>query len=477
MADDPALQAALDALWEEHRSAKITTYEYNQRRRVLKEEARAKAAAAAATAAPADAAAPVATPAPGLTVVPASAPAAPAPAAPAAEAPPAPAADAAPAPAADAPPVALPAEGTGWLAREPKSWGMGGRGDDPAVRVVHPPTGSGVGNGKSFLFIFGLRVARDTDQMMVQRETEQLADDIEVLRAAGFTVVYDPQGGKKDFLDALYGQGEGVEGLVPAGIYWSAHGHDDGRIECCDGQLVSHTEVETAKVSPGLRLMVFGACYTGSFARTWRTALGGHPLVVGWGRPVTIDRAVEFLKSNAETDTDFDDLVTRYILSDTPIPPLPEQGTQPPSSESGRKELFSDRVAPISELLGAAWREQETYYEMMVGLHGGRRHVVRLFVLLGTNEYLEGRPLVGIEAEVGELSRIVEPEVLLSSTSVPSFARVTLVRGKNDMPDIVVQGFLVHANATNTDIAALAYQVARAADDLEFKLFGSDRNN
>jgi hypothetical protein len=44
------------------------------------------------------------------------------------------------------------------------------------------------------------------------------------------------------------------------------------------------------------------------------------------------------------------------------------------------------------------------------------------------------------------------------------------------MPDIVVQGFLVHANATDVDVAALAYQVARAADSLEFKIFGSDRN-
>lgn len=465
MADDDALKAALDALWEEHRAAKITTYEYNQRRRALKEEARLKAAAAAAAAAPPDAApadaasgeaAAVSTPP--LTIVPPAA---------SAEAPPAEATAEVPGP----------SEGGGsWLDRGPKSWGAPGRGDDPSVRVVHPPTASGVGDGKSFLFIFGLKVARDTDQMMVARETEQIQDDVEVLRAAGFTVVVDPQGGRKDFLDALYGQGEGVEGLIPAGIYWSAHGHDDGRIECCDGSLVAHTDVETAKVSPGLRLMVFGACYTGSFARTWRGALGGHPLVVGWGRPVTIDRAVEFLKSSAETDTDFDDLVTRYILADTPIPPLPEQGQQPAASTKGRKDELAARVAPISELLGAAWREQDTSFEMMVQLEGGRRHVVRLFVVLGTNEYLEGRPLVGIEAEVGELSRLVEPEVLLSATDVPGFARVTLVKGKNDMPDIVVQGFLVHANATDVDVAALAYQVARAADSLEFKIFGSDRN-
>lgn len=455
--DDTQLQTALDQLWEEHKAGNITTLEYNTRRRDLKAQARAKSAVAVATpegaeAAPAGDAAPVeSTPTPSLTVV-----------------------EAAPSEAssAEAAPAAAPAA---WGDSQPKHWGPKGRGDDPSVRETLPPLASGIGDGKSFLFIFGLRVSRDTDQMMVRRETEQIQDDIELLRKHGFTVVLDPQGGKQDFLDALYGQGEGVEGLVPAGIYWSAHGHDDGRVECCDGSLVAPGDVETAKVSPGLRLMVFGACYTGSFARTWRGALGGHPLVVGWGRPVTIDRAVEFLQSHEDTDTDFDDLVARYVLADTPIPPLPEQGQQPSAIEGARKEEVLPRVQNISDLLSGVWREQDNYVEIRLPLAGGRRHVVRLFVRLATHEFIEGRPLVGVEAEVGELSRLVEPEVLLQPIGVPGFARVTLVRGKNDMPDIVVQGFLPHANATDTDIAALAYQVARAADDLELRIFGSDR--
>ncbi|MBK8235450.1 MAG: hypothetical protein IPK74_07855 [Deltaproteobacteria bacterium] len=470
--DDTQLQAALDQIWEEHKAGNITTLEYNTRRRELKAQARAKSAGAAAVASPES----TSTPAP------ADAPSADAPSADA------PSADA---PSADATPPALtvvegaavtpsPSEApasapSAWGDSQPKHWGSRGRGDDPSVRETLPPLASGIGDGKSFLFIFGLRVARDTDQMMVRRETEQIQDDIELLRKHGFTVVLDPQGGKQDFLDALYGQGEGVEGLVPAGIYWSAHGHDDGRVECCDGSLVAPGDVETAKVSPGLRLMVFGACYTGSFARTWRGALGGHPLVVGWGRPVTIDRAVEFLQTHEDTDTDFDDLVARYVLADTPIPPLPEQGQQPPAVEGARKDEMLPRVQNISDLLSGVWREQENFVEIRLPLAGGRRHVVRLFVRLATHEFIEGRPLVGVEAEVGELSRLVEPEVLLQPIGVPGFARVALVRGKNDMPDIVVQGFLPQAHATDTDIAALAYQVARAADELELRIFGSDR--
>lgn len=519
---DAALRAALDQIWADHQAGKITTLEYNTRRRELK-QAHAKGAAAAA-AAPSDAPVPAPAPAaPPLSVVPptdvpppaaapesapagfaptpsgfgapSAAPAGFAPSGPSGFAPVAPAdpAAAAPAPAPTPAPTTTPdaapaatdeqrAEAArsiaaAWGESSPKeNWGgPRGRGDDPAVRIVHPPTGSGVGDGKSFLFIWGLRTARDTDQKMTARELEQVNDDVEVLRAAGFTVVVDPQGGKQDFFDALYGNGEGVPGLVPAGIYWSAHGHDDGKIECCDGQTIRPEEVETAKVSPGLRLVVMGACYTGAYARTWRTALGGHPLVVGWGRPVTIDRAVEFLQSHDDTDTEFDDLVARYILSDTPIPALPEHGHQPSAALNGRRDELAPRVEAISDLLGAAWREQETFHELRLNLPGGRRHVVRIFVTLATQPFLEGRPLVGVESEVGELSQIIEIDDLLRPIAGSGYARVNLVKGRADLPDIVVQGFLPHATATNNDIAALAYQVALAADELENKIFGTDR--
>ena len=41
-----------------------------------------------------------------------------------------------------------------------------GRGDDPSVRVVHAPTGTGYGNGKSFLFLWGLKRTREIDQTL-----------------------------------------------------------------------------------------------------------------------------------------------------------------------------------------------------------------------------------------------------------------------------------------------------------------------
>ena len=177
----------------------------------------------------------------------------------------------------------------------PKTWSVGTRTDDPTRRVVHPPAADGIGTGKAFLFLFGFRIHSPRDQEFLEKELKEIEDDIAVLRDAGYTVVVDPQATRQDLLDAVTGRGEGVEKLVPAGIYWSAHGSEDGSVQTCDGGFVRPDDLEPERVDPGLRLMIFASCYVGSRSRTWRKALGGRPMVVGWGRPVTIDRAVEFL--------------------------------------------------------------------------------------------------------------------------------------------------------------------------------------
>lgn len=449
---DEALAAELARLDAEHTAGRLSTYEFNRARKAARERARAEQGAKRAEAEPGATAAEVA------FSDPARAPEA--------------------TPAAEPEPTPAPASAPqGWGdGGGTKHWEKRGRADDPSVRVVHAPTAPGIGDGKVFLFVFGLRTARDIDQKMVARELEQIGDDVEVLRAHGFTVVVDPQGSKQDFFDALYGEAEGASGLVPAGIYWSAHGHDDGSVECCDGSRVAPGDVDTARVSPGLRLMVMGACYTGAYARTWRKVLGGHPLVVGWGRPVTIDRAVEFLQSNPDTENDLDDLIARYLLADNPIAPLPEQGVQAPAYQAGSKVDLVERLPRIAELLGARYREQENWLEMRVPLPSGREHTVRLFTLLGQREFLEGRVLVATESDVGELSALVEIPALLQGIAAPGFVRVTLVKGRADMPDIVAQAFLPHAHASDVDIAALAFQTAEVGDDLERRIFGGDRS-
>lgn len=172
--------------------------------------------------------------------------------------------------------VFLPA---GWGATQPgpKHWTSDARSDDPAARVVHPPTGSGLGTGKSFLFLFGYKTASGRDRSMLDEELAQIDDDVAVLRAAGYTVVVDQQASRDDLREAVTGKGAGVEGLTPAGFYWSSHGIDDGSLECCDGSVVFPHDIDPAGVSPGLRLAVLGACYVGAYAPAWRAALGGYP--------------------------------------------------------------------------------------------------------------------------------------------------------------------------------------------------------
>ena len=441
----------MDRLRSAHGDGKLSTYDYNNGRRAALAAARARLAAAAA--AKAESAAAKAEPA-------ASDPAAPAPL--------------------DAPaPGPSPLRPAGWTEDKtgPKYWSANGRGDDPTVRVVHPPLGSGVGNGKAFLFIFGLKKSREIDRKMIEREMAEIDDDVAALREAGFTVVVDPQGSKQDFLQAIYGEGEGVEGLTPAGIYWSAHGHDDGSIECCDASSVRPADVETARVSSGLKLMVFGACYTGSWARTWRAALGNRPLVVGWGRPVTIERAVEFLRRDPETDTDLDDLIARYLIQDLPVPPLTDARTPEAAARHGRKDEVKERLERVAGILAAKWREEENWCELSIPLPDRRHHVVRVFVTHATQEYSEGKALVGVEAEVGELTPVVQVEALLKGIAEPGYARVALVRGRADLPDIVVQGFIPLRHATDLEIASLAYQVAVTGDQLERDIFGGDRRD
>jgi hypothetical protein len=431
------LRQALDALHDELEAGKITTYEYNSRRQALIKRGNA----------PAEAAAPQGTP-----------PEPPAPAEPAAD-------------------PKEPVRPAGWddkKGKGTKTWSAGARTDDPSLRQVHAPLGQGIGNGRAVLFIFGFRKSAEIDQKMLARELESIQDDIEVLRNAGYTVVVDPQGTKTEFQDAVAGKAEGAAGLTPTLIYWSAHGHADGSIDCCDGAVVTPDDIDAKTVSPGLKLMIMAACYTGAHSRTWKKALGGHPLVVGWGRPVTIDRAVDFLSSNPETETDLDDLIRRYLLVDAPLPGEKESSYSPLEPKPGRIANLPERMQTVAAMLGARWREHPTTVEVDVPLPAGRSHYVHVFVVDSAQPYAEGEPLLGVEADVGEITQLVDPAMLLAGLSDPGVARTALVKGEKEMPRAVAQGFMPLARVRDTDLAALVYQVAAHADELEKRIFGGD---
>lgn len=438
MSDDE-LKKALDALHDDLEAGKIDTREYNARRKQLR-DAHAKHAAEK----PAEQAKPE-------------------------EQEPEEAKPEPPAPAEPPKPAAWGAAKQGT-----KTWSAGARTDDPNVRKVHPPLASGIGDGKAVLFLFGFRLGSANDQQMMAREIVHIQDDIEVLRKAGYTVVVDPQGTHKEFLDAVTGKAEGAEGLVPAALYWSGHGHEDGALDCCDGALVRPGDVDPAQVSPGLRLAILAACYVGAHSRTWKKALGGRPLVVGWGRPVTIDRAVDFLDASTETETDLDDLIRRYLLADAPLPGETNNAYNPLEPKAGRVADLPKRMEAVAAMLGSRWRQHEKTVEVDVPLPEGRSHFVHVSVVDSAQPYSEGEPLLSVEGDVGEITTVVDVPMLLAGMSDPGYARVVLVKGEKEMPRICAQGYLPLARVRDTDLAALVYQVAQTADELERRVFGGD---
>jgi hypothetical protein len=372
------------------------------------------------------------------------------------------------------PEIFLPAD---WANRKPgpKHWTAGVRGDDPAARAVHAPTGEGIGTGKSFLFLFGFRTAAEQDRAMMARELAEIDDDVEVLRRAGYTVVVDRQAVREDLQEAVAGIGAGVEGLVPAGFYWSSHGGPDGSLQCCDGASLEPGDIDPATVSPGLRLAVLGACYVGALAPAWRAAFGGFPLVAGWGRPVTIDRAVDFLEAGREADVGLDDLIARWLLTDAPLPATTSAVGLPPAAvRGGRIGALAERMEVLAGRLDARWAEHDNHLDVTVPLPGGRLHQVQMFLVDGAEPFSEGVLLCGVEAEVGSMSALVTPEGLLAGSARPGYGRVALVEGKTGVATIAIQSFVALDGSSDQQLAAHCFQVAAAADALEFTLYGTD---
>jgi hypothetical protein len=352
------------------------------------------------------------------------------------------------------------------------------RRDDPTRRVTQAPRQAGPGDGKAVFFLFGYSIEAPRDQEWLRMELDELADDFEVLRNAGYRVVIDPQATSSDFLEAVAEKGEGAEGMPVAAIYWSGHGNPDGSLATCDGGTVRPGDVDAATASAALRLVVLSSCYVGGRARSWRQALGGRPLVVGWGRPVSIDRALDFLRPDDRTLTDLDDLIARYLLNDTPIPSDEKGLSYSPAGSIALKGRVGDvpaRMKTVCAMLGASMEVADTHVKLLVPLDDGRSQRVRVAIVDSGLPFGEGEPLLAAESDVGELTAVVEARALLDGVLPASYARFATVQGEAEAPTIVAQGFLPLARVRDQDLAALLFQVCQQADALEHSVFGTNR--
>lgn len=356
-----------------------------------------------------------------------------------------------------------------------KLWDSSTRLDDPKARSVHAPTAKGVGDGKSFFFLFGFRLDNQKEQAYVKAEIEQIEDDIAVLRNCGYTVVVDTQATSTDLFEALYGKGEGVVGLLPAGIYWSAHGDANGGLQTCEGSYVQPQQIETSKVQRSIKLMIFGACYLGAHAGRWRKALADLPLVVGWGQPVTLDRAVQFLKDQSQTSTNLANLLQRYLVEDKPVPPaFNPQSVSLEAKTYGRVGDLESKLPELMVRLGASWKPNKNTISLFVPLPESRFQIVDVFLTDSCQPSSEGETLFSVETLVGELTAVVTLNELFAHLP-PGYSRVTLVsQPESPTPVIAIQGFLPYQRISLQDMTTLVFEVATVADSLEKRIFGTN---
>lgn len=180
--------------------------------------------------------------------------------------------------------------------------------------LVYPPIGRGPGAGKAFFFFSGFVTSTDTDMAMRMTDIEHLGDDVAALRAAGFSVVVDLHGELTGLNQALAGTHPDAPGLECAGIFWSGHGDDDGTLQDYQGFRIKPEEIAPDATARGsVKLFVQSACYVGGAVASWQKALGQQALIIGWGAPLSNDRAVDFLTPDEESSKDFDDLLRRHL--------------------------------------------------------------------------------------------------------------------------------------------------------------------
>lgn len=180
--------------------------------------------------------------------------------------------------------------------------------------LVYEPTGSGPGNGKAFFVFFGFVATADVDAAMRMTDIDHIGDDVAALRAAGYRVLVDLHGDLGVLDAALRSTHPDAGGAVTAGVFWGGHGDDDGTIATYDGGWIEPEQIAPEVAQKGtVKLFVMSACYAGNHVPRWQKALGPQAQIIGWGAPITNERAIEFLVPDDANAKGFDDLLEKHL--------------------------------------------------------------------------------------------------------------------------------------------------------------------
>jgi hypothetical protein len=351
--------------------------------------------------------------------------------------------------------------------------------------LVYEPTGSGPGNGKVFFVLFGFVSTVDVDLAMRMTDIDHLGDDVAALRAAGYRVVVDLHGDLEVLNAALTGAHPEAGGAQTAGVFWSGHGDDDGTIATHEGGWIGPEQIAPEVPQKGtVKLFVMSACHAGNHVPRWQKALGAQAQIIGWGAPITNERAIEFLVPDDKNAKGFDDLLEKHlgvrrVAADGPLAEVKELALR-------HEDRVATMLLPLEELCNLAQKRlkcrmdkgKETeawFFEVRTPPSKDypdkpRSQLVRVSGMGVADAWVTVTSIVGPYSDALDLARG------LRATSNALQVRVTLGKlTSSESEFIFVETILRRRRLDPYTFANTVSIVGSSADKLEDLFFGSDK--
>ena len=350
--------------------------------------------------------------------------------------------------------------------------------------LVYEPTAQGPGSGKSFFVLFGFLSTADVDLAMRMTDLEHLGDDVASLRAAGYRVVVDLHGTLDVLNAALTGVHAESAGTQTVGVFWGGHGDDDGSIGDHAGDRITPEQIAPEVAARAtVRLFVMSACHAGSHASRWQKALGPQALIIGWGAPITNDRAIEFLTPSAASSKGFDDLLERQlgakaVTADAPLAEAVELSRRHEDRIAALNLTFDELVDGAAARLKCPMtrsKSGEAYFTVRAPPSKDfpdrvRSQTVRVGPIGVGEAWLNVSSLVGPYSDALDLARALR--VVTPSLHVRvALAKIT----PPDQEFVLVESLFRRRRLDPIVLGANIGVVGRYADRIEDMFFGSDQ--
>lgn len=351
--------------------------------------------------------------------------------------------------------------------------------------LVYDPTGSGPGNGKVFFVLFGFVATTDVDAAMRATDIDHIGDDVAALRAAGYRVIVDLHGDLDILNSALLGSHPDAGGAPTAGVFWGGHGDDDGTIGTHEGGWIAPEQIEAEVAQKGtVKLFVMSACHQGNHVPRWQKALGQQAQIIGWGAPITNERAIEFLVPDDANAKGFDDLLEKHlgvrrVAADGPLVEVRDLARKHEDRVAmlllGLDELVKEATKRLKCKCEKGKNSDAYYMEVRTPASKDypdkpRSQVVRVSTMGVGDAWIHVSSLVGPYSDALDLARG------LRAVAGAIHVRVALVKLNPDEPEfIIVETILRRRRLDPYTFANNVSTIGMYADKLEDMYFGSDK--